>query len=313
VTTLHPPRTRVPRRELVLPTLAVAVATLEPLRLRPRLPDPVLDAALMVVVTALVALLPLLAAARADRRAARLLVAIGHGSAAFFVLLRVATLERNLDAATWSDAGTLTFLDIGSMALLAAPVAAVGWWLGGRRPERARVVRAPAQFVLPADAAVAWVGRQRWPVGRVLGPSLVVAGAVIAGARITPDGTAIAAAAALAGLLVSGLTSIVVAVGPAGLRVRFGPLGWPSVRVGLSEMVGVTLEDVEPMAYGGWGYRVLPGVRAIVIRRGEGIRVSRIGRPDLVVTVDDAATAGAVLAAHLAGPGSAPGPREVTD
>lgn len=326
-TTLHPPRHPVPRRELVLPLLAVAYAAIEPWRLRARLPDPiaihwgidgmpdgnaplVVDALVMLLATALVALVPLLAAGGADRRDARLLVAVGQGMGAFFLLLRHRTLALNLDASVWSDAGALTLMDLGVLALLVLPAAALGWCIAGARPERVRQVREPARVALPSDADLAWVGHQSWPLGRLLGPLLAAAGAALTAVRVTPDGLIIGATLAITGLLVWGLTSITVAVGPAGLRVRFGPLGWPGVRVPLGSITRVELEDVEPLSYGGWGYRILPGVRAVVIRRGEALRVTRSGRPDLIVTVDDAATAAAVLAAHVAARGSGGGPAQ---
>jgi hypothetical protein len=320
-TTLHPPRTPVPRRELVLPLLAVAYAAIEPWRLRARLPDPVaihwgidglpdgsaplvVDALVMLVATALVALVPLLAAGGADRRDARVLVAVGQSMGAFFLLLRHRTLALNLDVTVWTEAGALTLMDLGVLALLVLPTAAFGWWVAGARPERVRKVRAPAQVTLPSDADLAWVGHQSWPVGRMLGLMLGAGGAVLVAVRVTPEGLIIGATLAFTGLLVWWSTSITVAVGPAGLRVRFGPLGWPGVRVPLGSITGVVLEDVEPLSYGGWGYRILPGVRAVIIRRGEGLRVGRAERPALVVTVDDAATAAAVLAAHVAARGS---------
>lgn len=326
-TTLHPPRHPVPRRELVLPLLAVAYAAIEPWRLRARLPDPiaihwgidgmpdgsaplVVDALVMLLATALVALVPLLAAGGADRRDARLLVAVGQGMGAFFLLLRHRTLALNLDASVWSDAGALTLMDLRVLALLVLPAAALGWCIAGARPERVRQVREPARVALPSDADLAWVGHQSWPLGRLLGPLLAAAGAALAAVRVTPDGLIIGGTLAFTGLLVWGLTSITVAVGPAGLRVRFGPLGWPGVRVPLGSITRVELEDVEPLSYGGWGYRILPGVRAVVIRRGEALRVARSGRPDLIVTVDDAATAAAVLAAHVDAQGSGSGPAQ---
>jgi hypothetical protein len=106
-------------------------------------------------------------------------------------------------------------------------------------------------------------------------------------------------ALAITGLMLWAFTSVRVSVGPTGLRAGFGPLGWPRLRVELSEVTSVTIEDVVPMVYGGWGYRMLPGVRAIVIRSGEGLRVGRRGRSDLVITVDDAEVAAGVLAAHV--------------
>ena len=324
-TTLHPPRTPVPLRELVLPLLAVVYAAVEPWRLRARLPDPiaihwgvdgmpdasaplVVDALVMLGVTALVTLIPLLAAGGAQRRDARVLVAVGQGMGAFFVLLRHRTLALNVDASVWSDAGALTLADLGLLALLVLPAAALGWWLAGARPEPVRQVRAPARVALPSDADLAWVGHQSWPLGRLLGPLLAASGAVLTAVRVTPDGLIIGATLALTGLVVWALTSITVAVGPAGLRVRFGPLGWPAVRVPLDSITGVELENVDPLSYGGWGYRILPGVRAVVVRRGEGLRIARSGRPDLIVTVDDAATAAAVLAAHVDARGSGSGP-----
>lgn len=329
-TTLHPPRPHVPRTELVVPALAVLVAALAPLAVIDRLPDPVaihwgidgrpdgsgpllLDAVLIVVATALVTLLPLWAAARADRRGARLMVAIGHAMAGLFVLLRLRTLQLNLDAPSWQEAGPLTLGDLGLLVLVALSLGVLGWWLGGRHPEHVRVARPAAVPPLPPDGRLVWVGRQAWGVGRALGPVLVVAGGLLSGVRVLPDALLVGGVLGVSGLLVWAVTSITVAVGPPGLRVRFGPLGWPRIAVAVADVEHVEVEDVEPLAYGGWGYRALPGVRAVVIRWGPGLRVTRRGRPDLIVTVDDAATAAGVLAAHVAahrdGGGTGEGPQ----
>ena len=64
------------------------------------------------------------------------------------------------------------------------------------------------------------------------------------------------------------------------------------------------VEQVNPMAYGGWGYRLRPGVRAIVTRGGESLRLVRAEKADLVLTVDDAATGAGVINSML-GVGSA--------
>lgn len=326
-TTLHPPRPRVPLRELAVPVLAVLVVAVAPVLVWSRLPDPVaihwgidgrpdgsaplvLDAVLLTVTTALVAVLPLLSAANADRRVARLLVGLAHGMAGLFVLLRVRTLQLNVDAVRWDDAGALTLGDVGLMVLVTAPLVGLGWWLGGQHPDPVRATRPITVPALPADGRLLWVGHQSWPVGRLLGPLLVILAGAVTTLRVAPETLLVGATLALAGVTLWWFTSITVAVGPTGLKVRFGPLGWPRVRVPLAEIETVEVEDVEPMAYGGWGYRVMPGVRAVVIRRGPGLRVKRTGQADLIVTVDDAATAAGVLAAHLAaargegGPGS---------
>lgn len=316
--TVPPPtRPRIPRRELVVPTVAVAVAVVAPLLVAARLPDPVaihwgfdgrpdgsgplvLDVTLLAVATAVVSLLPLWSAARADGRAARLLVALAHGMAGLFILLRLRTLHANLDAADWTAAGALTTFDLLLVAAAVLPLGALGWWLGGRHPALARARHTVAPVTLPTDGQLVWVGTQTWPAGGALALVLVVGGGLLSALRVAPEALTAGAVLVVAGLLVRLLTSITVAVGPSGLVVRFGPLGWPRVRVPLADVNAVEVEDVEPMAYRGWGYRAMPGVRAVVIRRGVGLRVRRSGRPDLVVTVDDAADAAGVLAAHRA-------------
>ena len=315
--TLHPPRPRVPVRELAVPALATLVVALAPLLVWSRLPDPIaihwgidgtpdgsapliVDLVLLAVTTALIGVLPVLSAATADRRVARLLVGLAHGMAGLFVALRVRTLQLNVDAPSWDAAGPLTLADVGLMLVAVAPLFALGWWLGGRHPEVVRATRPVTVPELPADGRLVWVGHQSWPVGRVLGPVLVALGGAVTALRVAPETLLLGATLASAGVALWWFTSITVAVGPAGLKVRFGPFGWPRVRVPIAAVEHVEVEDVEPMAYGGWGYRVMPGVRAVVIRRGPGLRIRRAGGADLVVTVDDAATAAGVLAAHRA-------------
>jgi len=315
-TTLHPERS-LPARELVVPVVSVVVTAVLSIVFWSRLPDPVaihwgfdgrpdgsapliVDAVLLPVITALVTVLLVVSVARADRGIARLMLALSHGFGAFFVLLRWRTIERNLDVGVWTEAGTVTGLDLLVLLLAALPVALVGWWLGGRHPDVPRPTTAVVAATLPADGALVWVGRQAAPLGRIGGALLVAAGAVTTAARTAPETLAIGASLVLAGLVAWSLTSITVAAGRGGLTVRFGPLGWPLLRVPLDTMATIGVELVEPMAYGGWGYRVMPRVRAVIIRRGEALRIARIDRPDLIVTVDDAATAAGVLAAHLA-------------
>ena len=314
-TRLHPPRAVEPR-ELVIPVVAVLATAVLPLLVGSRLPDPVaihwgldgrpdgsapalLDAVLLAVLTALVTLLPAVAAARGGRATARTMLMLSHGMGVFLLQLRWLTLERNLDVAVWTEAGSLSLLDLLLALLVALPFGALGWWLGGRHPEPLPSIRRIVRQELPSDGALVWVGRQGWPVARVAGPLLVAAGALVTGVRTAPETLVLGGTLVLVGLLLWWGTSITVATGPAGLKVRFGPLGWPVIRVPLAAVEHVAVEDVEPLAYGGWGYRIVPGVRAVVIRRGVALRVQRAGRPDLLVTVDDAATAAGVLVAHL--------------
>jgi hypothetical protein len=107
---------------------------------------------------------------------------------------------------------------------------------------------------------------------------------------------------AVVGLL---LAQVRLTAGPGGAVVALGPLGIPYVRIPLDEVASAAVEEVTPLAYGGWGYRVRPGVRAFVIRAGQGVRLRRTGKPDLVITVDDAERGAGVVNA-LIGVGQPP-------
>lgn len=82
-----------------------------------------------------------------------------------------------------------------------------------------------------------------------------------------------------------------------GVEVR-GPAGWPRSRVPLAEVGHASAITVEALgAFGGWGWRRVPGALGVVLRSGEALRVERTQGHALVVTVDDAATAAALLMA----------------
>ena len=319
MTTTRPPRPPAVRprpTELALPLAGVAVAALLPFAYAGSLPDPVAshwgfggvpdgnlpilaDHLALLAATALVVLGPLWAAARADRAAARVLVGLAHGGAAMFALLRWWTLEANAGAATWRDAGPLVAGDV----LVALGVGAVAG-LAGARLARSRPDHPPAtRTVAPVEVApgdhVVWVGRQ------TAGPALVVPAAAVVLAAVLVAVVPGPAAAVVPALLVAAValatfTRVAVDVSDRGLSIRLGPLGWPRIRVPLGDVTSVAVQHVEPMAHGGWGYRAMPGVRAVVVRRGEGLRVGRRGRADLVVTVDGAEDAAAVLTALMA-------------
>ncbi len=66
----------------------------------------------------------------------------------------------------------------------------------------------------------------------------------------------------------------------------------------IADVAEVRVEMAEPMSYGGWGLRVVPGATAVMIRRGDAIRVERHFRRALIITVDDAAQGAGVLLTH---------------
>ena len=91
------------------------------------------------------------------------------------------------------------------------------------------------------------------------------------------------------GLAAAWCHSITVRVDATGVTARLGGVPWPRFRVPLERIEAARAELVEPMQWGGWGYRV-GGRRgsALVVRKGQGIVLARHGRPDFAITVDDA-------------------------
>lgn len=87
---------------------------------------------------------------------------------------------------------------------------------------------------------------------------------------------------------------VYVTVNDDGLQVRLG--GRVRARtISLVRIKRARSIDVEPAAWGGWGWRVTSGASAIVLRRGDGIEVTFHNGRRFAVTVDDAATGAALL------------------
>jgi len=82
------------------------------------------------------------------------------------------------------------------------------------------------------------------------------------------------------------------------LVVRFSaPWSWP-MRIARKDIASVSVETVNPLRWGGYGYR--GGMRlfkkaAIVLRKGEALRLTLKNGRTLLVTVDDAEGAVAVF------------------
>ena len=97
------------------------------------------------------------------------------------------------------------------------------------------------------------------------------------------------------------LSSLTVRVTDDSFVVAFGPFGWPRQVIALAEIRDVAAIVVEPMEWGGWGYRWIPWAHAsaAVIRRGPGIALSLSGGRRFAVTVDDAVAGAQATSALL--------------
>lgn len=62
-----------------------------------------------------------------------------------------------------------------------------------------------------------------------------------------------------------------VEISDEGVTVRLGPWGWPRLFRSLDDIKRAEVVRVNPLRYGGWGYRLTFTTTAIVVRGGEGL------------------------------------------
>lgn len=73
------------------------------------------------------------------------------------------------------------------------------------------------------------------------------------------------------------------------VAISLGPWHWPRKVLRIRDVDSASAEHVQPLRYGGWGYRLCGSrCRAITVRRGEGIRLSMQDGRTLIVTIDGA-------------------------
>jgi hypothetical protein len=184
-----------------------------------------------------------------------------------------------------------------------AVVAGLGGWFA--QPNVTTEGRTPARTVEPLDLSAGeravWVRTTAMTRGGMV--------AIVAGIIVLAIGTVVVAASGSAAWWVMlGVTLLVVVLAAAtfvfrvrvddrGLVVR-SPLGVPRFAVPLDDVESVAVTEVQPTAeFGGWGIRLAPDALGIVLRAGEALQVTRRNGRRFVVTVDDAATAAALLEA----------------
>ena len=136
--------------------------------------------------------------------------------------------------------------------------------------------------------------------------AIVMAAAVIAmggGSLAFWQGGETAAAWGLLGtsaflfLAFSATTTFHVRVDEGGLSA-VSALGVPRLGVALKDVADAGVVNVNGLAeFGGWGVRQRPGALGVILRNGPSLQVTRRNGKRLVITVDDASTAAALLTA----------------
>lgn len=91
-------------------------------------------------------------------------------------------------------------------------------------------------------------------------------------------------------LAVTWVSTVRVTASARGLRIAFGPFGVPSRRMPLERIERAEATEIEPLRWGGWGYRWAgPGRSSVIVRRGPGLVLDLRGGGRFAVTVDEPA------------------------
>jgi hypothetical protein len=214
------------------------------------------------------------------------------GIQALLVAVTSMAVSANRGHSTWETADGVEFVHVLIAVGVALVAGAAGWFLaGGRSIEREGGPGAGPVLDVAGPENLVWASRGYGRVIQVVGIVVIVAGLAMWG---WPTLLLL-----VIGLIVLAFAEVRVTISRRGAFVSLGWLGTPSWRVPLESISRAEVETVSPMAYGGWGYRLRPGVRAIVTRGGDALRMVREGRADLVVTVDDAATGAGLINSML--------------
>lgn len=219
----------------------------------------------------------------------RLVTGAGWGVGAFLGTTLCTTVAINLDRI---DAAGVRLPAWTIPAALAAALAAgaIGVLLAPRTP-----TTQPE----PARAPIALAPSERISWSRFVGPrhlQLVGAALVAAGAGLwVVVGPALGATIGGTGVVAALWTSATVTVDRRGLTIGLGVLGWPRLRIPLSDVAEATAATISAAQFGGWGYRLVPGGTGVILRSGPALIVTRTSGRRFTVTVDDPDTAAAVL------------------
>jgi hypothetical protein len=196
--------------------------------------------------------------------------------------------------------------DIGAMLGLgfaAATIVAAGAWFvlpPGVRGVGGSVRPAVVPVTLAQGERASWIRTASLPVGMIwviVGICVVIAAVTIV-STVATNGQYWWLSFVPVVVLLIALSNFAwtVRVDARGVNIR-SVLGFPVVHVPLDQVTSADVIDVQAIAqYGGWGIRfALNGRIGVIVRSGEALEVHRRKGLDIVVTVDDATSAAALL------------------
>lgn len=231
------------------------------------------------------------------------LLAGAYATAAFLAWPLGASLVANRGTADGA-AAVFPLWQLAAAAGIAAFAAGAGALLAGFVPVSG--VRPPfvtdgrsgdEQLDLGKGEVAGWVRRTgSWTLCG-MGVALAVAGIATAGLKAD---WLTSLSLFVPGLLIAAFARACVTVDRRGLTVSPALVPWPRIRVPLDRIEHAGSRQINALAdYGGWGYRIAPGRSGVIMRSGEAMVVRRMNGKDFAVTVEDSATAAALLNALI--------------
>ena len=131
-------------------------------------------------------------------------------------------------------------------------------------------------------------------IGLIVLGSVIYGPAVVAG-RIT-DGLFGMITMAVAILLTASFIRLRVTADWRGLRVVSALFRIPLKRIRLDTIDVIEAAELRPAEWGGWGYRIMPGRSALILRKGPGLIVTTTNKKQFAITLNDPETPAALLA-----------------
>ncbi|EFL37131.1 conserved hypothetical protein [Streptomyces viridochromogenes DSM 40736] len=226
-----------------------------------------------------------------ESRGARLTAAIGAGTAVTLGYPLVLTVLVNTDVQDPTEV-QLPMWHMAVLLLAGLATGALTWWLTSGGPRSASTRRLSPALLLTEGEAAAW---SRTIISRaLLFPASVV---TLCGLFAVAFGPWQAGLLPLVlGLTCAPFAGVRVTVDRRGLTVASTVLPRPRLALPLGSIVRASSIQVNAMGdFGGWGYRIRPNRRGVVLRSGEALSVRTAGGREYVVTVDDSTTAAALL------------------
>lgn len=154
----------------------------------------------------------------------------------------------------------------------------------------------PATIALGPGEHAVWVGHASSPrltLGGSLAALALAAGGMVIGGTA---GCILVASAVVLALAMTWISSVRVTASEHGVRIAFGPFGVPSKHLPLERIVDAEAAEIDPLRWGGWGYRWAgPGRSAVVVRRGAGLVLDLRDGGRFAVTVDEPAPAAGLI------------------